>query len=175
MIRSWDMEPPTIWREIPLLRNEANFSLPLRFHDPSSFVCRMMRFIMFVFHFWPNFRWVHKKLVYRLINCSPPRKSLVKGERFMRELKGNQSAGPFSGSSYYSVLWWILLARNRAIWWLRPLTKSGIKERAARACSPGLLLPLTGFTKLSQQSLVVVWYFTRNHFSILGIRSCNTH
>ena len=25
-----------------------------------------------------------KKLVYRLVECSPPRKSLVKGERFMR-------------------------------------------------------------------------------------------
>ncbi len=31
------------------------------------------------------------KLVYRLILCSSPRKSLVKGERFMRGLKRNQS------------------------------------------------------------------------------------
>ena len=31
------------------------------------------------------------KNLYRLINCSPPRKSLVKGERFIRILKGNHS------------------------------------------------------------------------------------
>jgi len=34
-------------------------------------------------NFWPSFRQALQKIVSRLINRSPPRKSLVKGERFM--------------------------------------------------------------------------------------------
>ena len=37
-----------------------------------------------VYNYWPSFRQAPQKIISRLINCSPPRKSLVKGERFMR-------------------------------------------------------------------------------------------
>ena len=33
----------------------------------------------------------YRKIVYRLVNCPSPRKSLVKGERFIRGMKRNQS------------------------------------------------------------------------------------
>ena len=48
-------------------------------------------FLFHVFGFVTLLSQGFKKTVYRLIECSSPRKSLVKGERFIRGLKRNQS------------------------------------------------------------------------------------
>ena len=46
--------------------------------------------LFYLVYMCPFCKWLNK-LVYRLIYCSSPRKSLVKGERFIRGLKRNQS------------------------------------------------------------------------------------
>ena len=60
------------------------------------YIYMFLRYIIFGIIYKPNFRRAVKKLVIRPIKCSPPRKSLVKGERFMRVMKGNQGADAMS-------------------------------------------------------------------------------
>ena len=50
----------------------------------------LVRVGLFFFECYPAVAGLNK-LVYRLIECSSPRKSLVKGERFIRGMKRNQS------------------------------------------------------------------------------------